>query len=124
MHADWAILKLEKEIKRSRVKPLEHITLDASVGDTVFIAGYAKYKSSSEQRFDLSYSECKIKAIAINISLTDCRATKGNSGGPVILKVNEDNYGLVGVISEGNELNVSSFVPAKIFKPEVQKYIE
>ena len=123
MHADWAILKLDKEVKRSKVKPLEYLILDTSIGDSVSIAGYAKYKKSSENQYDLNYSECTVTEIVIDVRLTDCKAVKGNSGGAVALKIDENNFGLVGIISEGNEENISSFVPIGIFHREVQKYV-
>ncbi len=124
MHADWAILKLDEGIKQSRVKPIEHLVLDASIGASVFIAGFTEYKNSFKGHHYLSFSRCKVTEIFRNVRLTDCKALKGNSGGPVMLQVEHDNYGLVGVISEGNETNISSFVPIEIFYNEVQKLIE
>ena len=123
MHADWAILKLDKEVKRSEVKPIEYFIPDISVGDSISIAGYAKDKIFAGNRFDLNYGECKVTEIATDIRLTDCTAVKGNSGGPVMLKIDQYNFGLAGIISEGNERNISSFVPIKIFYPELQKYM-
>ena len=123
MHADWAILKLDKEVKRSMVKPIEYMTPDTSVGGSISIAGYTKDKISSGNRFDLDYDECKVTEIAIEVLLTDCKAVKGNSGGAVMLKIDQYNFGLVGIVSEGNERNISSFVPIKIFYPELQKYM-
>ena len=123
MHADWAILKLDKEVKRSEVKPIEYLIPDISVGDSISIAGYAKDKISTGNRFDLNYGKCKVTEIATDIRLTDCTAVKGNSGGAVMLKIDQYNFGLAEIISEGNERNISSFVPIKIFSPELQKYM-
>ena len=123
MHADWAILKLDKEVKRSEVKPIEYLIPDISVGDSISIAGYAKDKNSAGNRFDLNYGECKVTEIATDIRLSDCTAVKGNSGGAVMRKIDQYNFGLAGIISEGNERNISSFVPIKIFYPELQKYM-
>ncbi len=123
MHADWAILKLDKEVKRSEVKPIEYLMRDISVGDSISIAGYAKDKISTGNRFDLNYGKCKVTEIATDIRLTDCTAVKGNSGGAVMLKIDQYNFALAGIISEGNERNISSFVPIKIFYPELQKYM-
>ena len=96
---------------------------DISVGDSISIAGYAKDKISPGNRFDLNYGECEVTEIATDIRMTNCTAVKGNSGGAVMLKIDQYNFGLAGIISGGNEGNISSFVPIKILYPELQKYM-
>ena len=76
------------------MKPIEYLIPDISVGESISIAGYAEHKISAGNRFDLNYSDCKVTEIASNIRLTNYKAVKGNSGGAVMIKINQYNFGL------------------------------
>ncbi len=124
MDADWALLKLIEPMLSTQIQgPVVAISastnngqVNRSDGALVTMAGY----SSALPGAPLSYDEdCKILAREATRIATECRASKGASGGPVVSK----NGQLLGVISAGDGDQLSYFAPISLFASVLRQYL-
>ena len=118
---DWAILRLNKPISNSLVQAivLDRKSLQTTDYPYITMAGYSRDIGLGGQGKRLTYhADCELgQEINQQIS-SNCLVYKGASGGPVVMSKFNNNgfqHKLAGVISQGNGLDVSTFIPTKAF---------
>jgi hypothetical protein len=117
MAADWALLRLTEAVARADVPAL---ALNPGLADpekTVLMAGYSRDAGIGAGGRILSFDPaCRITRSNAELGYSDCRAHKGASGGAVI-QLNDDGEPLLsGIISEGDGLQDSRFVPIAVVR--------
>jgi len=124
MAADWAILELEESVK---FNPGIALTIDATIDDRdseLVMAGYSRDAGLGRSGEALTYDQnCRSLAHSRGYTLTDCRAFKGASGGPVVHYSDAGVPYLAGVISEGNGEDTSTYVPLARFRSSLKRYL-
>ncbi|MEZ5556643.1 serine protease [Haliea sp.] len=112
MAADWALLRLTEAVARADIPALALHPGLADTEKTVLMAGYSRDTGVGAGGRILSYDPtCRITRSNAALGYSDCRAHKGASGGAVI-QLNDDGEPLLsGIISEGDGLQDSRFVP-------------
>ena len=120
MHADWAVLRLLKSVDNSLVSGLKVHPERADRLQSVIMAGYSQNSPGERLTYD---PDCQITlqtSPGIGPSESNCKASKGASGGAVVqLSANGDPL-LAGVISQGDGEELSIFVPVKDFRSAIQ----
>lgn len=123
MHADWAILRLEKPVS-TLISPLSVNPPDAQDEATIMMAGYSSDSGIGHNGARLSYDPaCQITRQSSLVSDSDCKAYKGASGGAVVGKSAQGQIWLAGVVSEGNGEGISTFVPVSRFRRALNLYL-
>jgi len=122
--SDWAMLRLYESIAGEDVRALQINTSSIDTGRHIVMAGFSRDPGLGAGGSRLTYDPaCRITHRDAHASATDCYAYKGASGGPVI-QVDEAGIPAVyGVISEGDGIGYSTFVPASIFRSAVRELL-
>lgn len=122
MHADWAILRLERGISETIAASLSIHPERADITRPVTMAGYST--TANEPVRSLRYHEnCRITAQQRVSADTDCVAFKGSSGGAVTQRSASGAVQFSGVISEGDSVGYSRFVPVSVFRNSLNRYL-
>ena len=117
MAADWAVLRLRQPVAMADVPALQLHPQQADPGRPVVMAGYSRDEGTGAHGAELSYDPaCRITAADRRSGDSDCRAFKGASGGAVVQLTETGEPLLSGVISEGNSVNYSRYVPISVFR--------
>lgn len=125
MHADWAVLRLLTPVPTSKLAALALNSGDGDSTQTITMAGYSNDGEHSEFGQKLSYdSGCNILPATTSANAaSDCIAMKGASGGAVTRTSEDGSIQLAGVISRGNGLDFSEYVPVNVFRLVVMRYL-
>ena len=117
MHADWAILRLYRPVTTRTVAPLTVAAAAADRHRPLVMAGYSRDDGLGDGGRRLTFDPaCRVTAEAAGRTDTDCRAHKGASGGAVIQLSEQGEPQLMGVISSGDGVGTSAFVPVTRFR--------
>ncbi|MEQ9464722.1 MAG: trypsin-like peptidase domain-containing protein [Haliea sp.] len=117
MAADWALLRLRQRVSLAQVPALQLHPHQADPALPVVMAGYSRDSGAGANGEQLSYDPaCRITAADNRSGDSDCRAYKGASGGAVVQLTAAGVPLLSGVISEGNSVDYSRFVPVAAFR--------
>ncbi|MFT6274782.1 MAG: V8-like Glu-specific endopeptidase [Halioglobus sp.] len=118
MHADWAILRLQKPVPASKFTPLELKSTGVDTLRPITMAGYSNDGENSGYGQRLSYHfSCNVLPSPIaNNRASNCIAMKGASGGAVTQISADGRIELAGVISRGNSSDFSEYVPVEMFR--------
>ena len=117
MAADWAVLRLRQPVALTEVPALQLHPQQADSALPVVMAGYSRDAGTGAHGTELSYDPaCWITAADRRSGDSDCRAFKGASGGAVVQVTTAGIPLLSGVISEGNSLDYSRYVPVSVFR--------
>lgn len=120
MHADWAILRLRPSIPRSLVQPLQLTPGELDWDTALSMAGYSRDKGLGRGGGQLTYDpDCAITGRAQAALDTGCQAYKGASGGAVVQLSPQGEARFSGVISAGDSVGISRFVPLARFRKEL-----
>lgn len=122
MHADWAILKLERALAPHIAHSLAVHPGRAEAGIPVTMAGYSP-AGDDRIRSLRFHANCRITAQQRNSTDTDCVALKGASGGAVAQRSVSGSMHFSGVISEGDGTGYSRFVPTSMFRQTLDQYL-
>ena len=124
MYADWALLRLRQPVPAADVAAM---TVDPDRIDparSITMAGYSRDQGKGEGGRRLSFDPaCLITAQAPAASASNCRAYKGSSGGAVMQLSRAGAPRLSGVISEGNGVGLSTFVPVDTFRSAISLHL-
>lgn len=117
MAADWAVLRLRQPVALTEVPALQLHPQQADPALPVVMAGYSRDAGTGAHGALLSYDPaCWITAADRRSGDSDCRAFKGASGGAVVQVTTAGIPLLSGVISEGNSVDYSRYVPVSVFR--------
>ncbi|MDO8860716.1 serine protease [Haliea sp. E1-2-M8] len=117
MEADWAVLRLRQPVALAQVPALQLHPQQANPALPVVMAGYSRDAGTGAHGEELSYDPaCRIIAADRRSGGSDCRAFKGASGGAVVQLTEAGAPLLSGVISEGNSVDYSRYVPVSVFR--------
>ena len=124
MSADWALLKLDHPVPGHQVPALSGLRREHSpAGTKVIMAGFSGDDDVGRGGAILSYDDsCHILSTSRQLVTTDCSAFKGASGGPVILQTS-DHYQLLGIISVGDSMSRSMYVPTGVFLAPLRRIV-
>lgn len=124
MYADWAILRLYRPVPDRLVRSLDINPGAADHRRHIAMAGYSSDADKGRYGKQLTYDPaCKITQQSNSSSDSDCLAHKGASGGAVVQVSEQGKALLLGVISEGNGQNISTFVPIAGFRGAINSYL-
>lgn len=118
---DWAILRLNKPIPSSLVKPIiiNSSKRDSSGHSTMTMAGYSRDPGLGQKGEALTYHAGCQSGEEIGQQLSsNCLVYSGASGGPVVISSYQNNsfqHRLAGVISQGNGVDITTYVPDTAF---------
>lgn len=114
MASDWAVLKIRDDDRPSTHKvPLKLAKTGAIMGANIVMAGYSRDPQLGRGGTLLTYDpNCQIGQTAefAQAIPTNCTAFKGASGGPTLI-LEDGEYKVLGVISEGDQAGLSLFAP-------------
>lgn len=117
MAGDWAVLRLRQPVALDQVPALLLHPQQADPALPVVMAGYSRDRGTGAHGKALSYDPaCRITAADRRSGDSDCRAFKGASGGAVVQLTETGTPLLSGVISEGNSVDYSRYVPVSVFR--------
>lgn len=122
MSADWAVLRLRKPIPAARVRALQLHPEQADPARPIIMAGYSRDKGIGARGSALSYDpQCRITGVTGSAASRDsnCRAHKGASGGAVVQLSITNEPLFSGVVSEGDGVGLSRFVPLSVFRSKL-----
>ncbi len=124
MRGDWALLRLIDPVKPDLASPLAVNSELPRAGEVVLMAGYSRDDGTGAGGHKLSYDEfCRVTTVdqwAVN---TDCLAFKGASGGAVVRRDPEGLPQLTGIISQGDGVGTSTFIPLARFRSELRLHL-
>jgi hypothetical protein len=124
MHADWAILRLYKAIPARQVAALAIHPDRADPGRPITMAGYSRDSGMGNNGEHLTFDPaCTITHQAPGVSDSNCTAHKGSSGGPVIQVSSRGEPRVCGVISQGDGVGLSTFVPVSGFRNAINLHL-
>ncbi|MFK8048218.1 MAG: serine protease [Halioglobus sp.] len=124
MHADWAILRLQKPVAAERVLPLLIHPDRASIETLISMAGYSSDPGLGQGGALLTYDpSCAVTLHTPNSSNTNCRAFRGASGGAVVQLTSAGEPRLSGVISQGDGEELSTFIPVTGFRSALNQHL-
>ena len=124
MHADWALLRLRQPVAPGDVAALLIHPGRASAARAISMAGYSRDTGKGEGGNRLTFDPvCRITAQGPEITDSDCLAHKGASGGAVVQLSAAGTPQFSGVISEGNGLGLSTFVPVAAFRNAMSRHL-
>jgi hypothetical protein len=124
MAADWALLKLVQAVPTTTVTSMViPAKTPAVTNQPMIMAGYSSGPLGKLGAAPLSYdSHCQILEERAALVTTDCQASKGASGGPVISGLG-DNMQLLGVVSSGDGGSRSLYVPITVFAGALRQHL-
>ena len=124
IHADWAILRLTKAIPAHQVTAMGIHPDRANPGLPITMAGYSRDNGTGNKGEHLSFDPaCAITRQAKGSSDSNCRAHKGSSGGAVVQITQKGQARMAGVISQGNGVGLSTFVPVDGFRNAINQHL-
>jgi hypothetical protein len=124
MHADWAILRLYEAVPAHRVAALGIHPERADPNRPITMAGYSRDSGMGDNGEHLTFDPaCAITHQAPDVSDSNCTAHKGASGGAVIQVSTEGEALVCGVISQGDGVGLSTFVPISDFRNAINLYL-
>lgn len=117
MAADWAVLRLLQPVPLDRTwRALAVDRQTATPRSTLWMAGYSREAAAGQEGTRLTYHpDCRVTTDRGPVRDTDCRASKGASGGAVIRLDPRGGPHLTGVISAGDGVAMTRFVPVTAF---------
>ena len=125
MYADWAILRLQYPVAATRVAALLVHPGRADPGREITMAGYSRDEGKGDGGNRLTFDPaCAITGEVEMLSDSNCLAHKGASGGAVVQLSATGTPLFSGVISEGNGLGISRFVPVAAFRSALDSELE
>ena len=90
----------------------------------ITMAGYSRDNGTGNKGEHLSFDPaCAITRQAKGSSDSNCRAHKGSSGGAVVQITQEGQARMAGVISQGNGVGLSTFVPVDGFRNAINQHL-
>jgi hypothetical protein len=124
MHADWAILRLKIPIAAADVTALLIHPDRATAVHTISMAGYSRDSELGDHGNRLTYHpDCLITVAARDVNDSNCVAYKGASGGAVVQLSETGTPWFSGVISQGDSVGLSRFVPVDVFRNAINLHI-
>jgi len=124
MHADWAILRLKTPIAAADVTALLIHPDRATAVHTISMAGYSRDLALGGHGKQLTYHpDCLITVAGTNVDDSNCVAYKGASGGAVVQLSGTGIPWFSGVISQGDSVGLSRFVPVDVFRNAINLHI-
>lgn len=124
MHADWAILRLHRTVPADTLAGLSIRPDETDAGRSITMAGYSRDEGLGRRGQVLTFdANCRITSGQRLRGTTNCVAYKGASGGAVTqFSVSGEVY-FQGVISQGNGEGLSTFVPVRDFRREIERFL-
>lgn len=116
MYADWAILRLQHAVPGDTVSAMKLHPEKADVQRPIAMAGYSNNSPGNRLSYD---SDCSILLppnAARERNASNCKASKGASGGAVVQLSTQGEPLLAGVISQGDGDQFTVFVPIADFR--------
>tara|TARA_R110001592_G_scaffold363248_6_gene682357 strand:- start:57075 stop:57866 length:792 start_codon:yes stop_codon:yes gene_type:complete len=124
MHADWAILRLRLPVAAGKANALLVHPGRADPVRSITMAGYSRDATMGDYGNRLTFdAACVITAEERGISDSNCTAYKGASGGAVVQVSGAGTPLLSGVISEGDSVGLSTFVPVAVFRGAINQHL-
>tara|TARA_R110001599_G_scaffold353870_1_gene601329 strand:+ start:116865 stop:117656 length:792 start_codon:yes stop_codon:yes gene_type:complete len=124
MHADWAILRLRLPVPAGKANALLVHPGRADPVRSITMAGYSRDAAMGDYGNRLTFdAACLITAEERGISDSNCTAYKGASGGAVVQVSGAGTPLLSGVISEGDSVGLSTFVPVAVFRGAINQHL-
>jgi hypothetical protein len=122
MKADWALLKLLSPIPASAAISLP-LPFSAGSGENLVMAGYSSGPLGKLGSAPLSYdNDCQVLDQDQWLVSTNCQASKGASGGPVVSEI-EGEVQILGIVSSGDGVSRSLYVPVTVFARALRQYL-
>ncbi len=122
MEADWVLLKLHSPIPASATNSLVLPSGDG-ITENLVMAGYSSGALGKLGSAPLSYdNNCRVLDKGERLVTTNCHASKGASGGPVVSEF-EGNVQILGVVSSGDGISRSLYVPVRVFVRALRQYL-
>ena len=123
MHADWAILRLDRPMPAEMAIAISS-PVDIADDDKLVMAGYSGDAGIGDGGRHLTYHpDCRLTAASGNIVQTNCLAFKGASGGAVFRTSTTGTVELVGVVSEGDGETTSTYVPLARLRAPLDRFL-
>ena len=123
MHADWAILRLDRPLPGELAIVIAGATATRP-GDSLVMAGFSGDAGKGDSGRRLTYhSDCRQTSGGAGVVHTDCLAFKGASGGGVFLASTAGAADLVGVVSGGDGETTSTYVPLARFRENLDRFL-
>jgi hypothetical protein len=120
MDADWAILRLDRQIPASKAQGLVLSRAPAASHTLLQMAGYSGDDGLGRNGLQLTYDpQCSITNKSPRYVSTDCLAYRGASGGAVVSLSDSGDAILEGIISQGDSDRLSIYVPTAQFIGEI-----
>ena len=122
MDADWVLLRLNRPIDTAFAKPVpvSRLTITRPGAQALSVAGFAGSRGAPGNNAVANYrATCHILENEWYRVKTDCPASKGDSGGPVV----HDNT-LVGVVSAGDGAKLTYYTPSDSFFRALRRHIQ
>ncbi|MEH6567673.1 MAG: trypsin-like peptidase domain-containing protein [Halioglobus sp.] len=117
MNADWAILRLQQPIARTQIAAMPVHPREAKKDDNIIMAGYSSDEQLGRHGEKLTYdADCNITEHSRSGGGSNCYAHKGASGGAVVFLSNKGEAWFSGVISQGDGVGFSTYVPVTGFR--------
>lgn len=124
MHADWALLRLQRPVRSSEVTAMLVNPQRADPGRPITMAGYSRDAGKGNNGDTLTFDpDCQITLQGHASSDTDCNAYKGASGGAVVQTTAQGQFMLSGVISRGDGAGTSIYIPVERFRGAINRYL-
>jgi len=124
MHADWAILRLYKAVPAQQVAAMSIHPERADPDRPITMAGYSRDSGMGNHGEHLTFDPaCSITHQARGVSDSNCTAYKGSSGGAVIQVSSGGEARVCGVISQGDGVGLSTFVPVNGFRNAINLHL-
>jgi len=115
MFSDWVLLRLESALPH----PVA-ISLDGNTAQQrLVMAGYPRVEQGEKRPLQRAV-DCRITGRDHNDQRSDCVLNKGASGGAVF---SASDLSLLGVISRGDGVSQSIFVPVSRFQSRIRAYL-
>jgi len=125
MHADWAVLRLQRPVARNRVAALTINQRRPNAGRAITMAGYSRDSGKGNHGDTLTFdANCNITGQRRESSDSDCTAHKGASGGAVVQFSLQGQALLSGVISRGDGASVSIYMPVADFRNTINRLLD
>lgn len=115
MHADWALLRLPRALPA----PMPVLPRGGTVSGTLRMAGFPRHTASGALKLA---SGCRVTGEDGPDLRTDCILQKGASGGATL--TDDATPAFIGVISRGDGVTQSIFVPVARFYSRIRSYLE
>ncbi len=125
MHADWAILRLYQPIPAHQVNAMRIHPERADPDRPIAMAGYSRDSAVGSNGDLLTFDPgCAITFQALGSSDSNCTAHKGASGGAVTQLSASGEPRICGVISQGDGVGLSTFVPVNGFRTAINQHLQ